>query len=171
MGERCEKRTMYTITCDECGREYGAWFDDAEDMRRQAYDDDWQDLMGKDGHRSWRCPDHWLFRCGCCGRRFVRDWTESNRCIGTATPHVCDDCLKAGRKPEPVEEHGTPVVEYRFYCELCCMPYGRVSANLEALEGSACLDGWWIDADGRHYCPNCARKVNPSQFRGLKGHL
>ena len=171
MGERCEKRTMYTITCDECGREYGAWFDDVEDMRRQAYDDDWQDLMGKGGHRSWRCPDHWLFRCGCCGRRFVRDWTESNRCIGTATPHVCDDCLKAGRKPEPVEEHGTPVVEYRFYCELCCMPYGRVSANLEALEGSACLDGWWIDADGRHYCPNCARKVNPSQFRGLKGHL
>ena len=171
MGERCEKRTMYTIVCDECGREYGAWFDDVEDMRRQAYDDDWQDLMGKDGHRSWRCPDHWLFRCACCGRRFVRDWTESNRCIGTATPHVCDDCLKAGRKPEPVEEHGTPVVEYRFYCELCCMPYGRVSANLEALEGSACLDGWCIDADGRHYCPNCARKVNPSQFRGLKGHL
>lgn len=171
MGERCEKRTMYTITCDQCGREYGAWFDDAEDMRRQAFDDDWQDLMGKDGHRSWRCPYHWLFRCGCCGRRFVRDWTESNRCIGTATPHVCDDCLKAGRKPEPVEEHGTPVVEYRFYCELCCMPYGRVSASLEALEGSACLDGWWIDADGRHYCPNCARKVNPSRFGELKGHL
>lgn len=105
MGERCEKRTMYTITCDECGREYGAWFDDAEDMRRQAYDDDWLDNVDRDGHRSWRCPDHWVFRCACCGCRFARDWTESDRHTGTATPHLCDDCLKAGRKPEPAEDH------------------------------------------------------------------
>lgn len=104
MGERCEKRTMYTITCDECGREYGAWFDDVEAMRQQAYNDDWQDHMGKDGHRSWRCPDHWVFRCACCGCRFARDWTESDRHTGGA-PHVCDDCLKAGRGPEPIEEH------------------------------------------------------------------
>lgn len=58
MGERCEKRTMCTITCDECGRRYGAWFEDVEDMRRQAYDDDWQDNV-KDGQWSWRCPNHW----------------------------------------------------------------------------------------------------------------
>lgn len=105
MGERCEKRVMYTITCDQCGREYGAWFDGVEDMRRQAFDDDWQDHMGKDGHRSWRCPRHWQFTCASCGRRFLRDWTESSRYTGTATPHLCDDCLKAGRGPEPIEEH------------------------------------------------------------------
>jgi len=104
MGERCEKRAMYTITCDECGREYGAWFEDVEDMRRQAYDDDWQDHMGKDGHRSWRCPHHWQFTCTSCGRRFLRDWTESSRYTGTATPHLCDDCLKAGVTPKPYDE-------------------------------------------------------------------
>ena len=105
MGERCEKRTMYTLSCDECGREYGAWFDDVEDMRRQAYEDDWQDDVSKDGQWSWRCPRHWQFTCASCGRRFIRDWTESDRYTGTATPHLCGDCLKAGREPESVGEH------------------------------------------------------------------
>lgn len=105
MSERCEKRAMYTITCDHCGLEYGTWFDDVEDMRRQAYDDEWQDHMGKDGQMSWCCPKHWQFLCTACGRWFVRDWTESYKYTGTATPHLCDDCLKAGREPEPVEEH------------------------------------------------------------------
>lgn len=94
MGERCEKRAMYTITCDQCGREYGAWFDDAEDMRRQAFDDDWQDHMGKDGHRSWRCPDHWLFRCACCGRRFVRD-----RPTGTSLVRPRRMCATTASRP------------------------------------------------------------------------
>ena len=111
MGERCEKRTMYTITCDRCGREYGAWFEDVGDMRRQAYDDDWQDFMGKDGRFSWRCPRHWLYTCACCGRRFVRD-RPTDRYTGTATPHLCDDCIRAGREPEPVEEHDRRFVRW-----------------------------------------------------------
>lgn len=104
MGERCEKRAMYTITCDECGREYVAWFDDVEDMRRQAYEDDWQDDVSKDFQWSWRCPRHWQFTCASCGRRFLRDWTESSRYTGTATPHLCDDCLKTGVTPKPYDE-------------------------------------------------------------------
>lgn len=106
MSERCEKRTMYTLSCDECGREYGAWFEDVEDMRQQAYDDDWQDDVSKDGQWSWRCPRHWQFTCTSCGRRFLRDWTESSRYTGDApsAPHLCDDCLKAGVTPKPYDE-------------------------------------------------------------------
>ena len=46
-----------------------------------------------------------------CGRRFVRDWTESYKYTGGA-PHLCDNCLTAGVAPKPYDEDH----DRRFVC-------------------------------------------------------
>ena len=65
-------------------------------------------------------PEHWQFICACCGRRFFRDWTESDKYTGEATPHLCDDCLKADREPETVEEYNK-----RFVSRVLGLGMGR----------------------------------------------